>query len=321
MEGLRIRPYVPDQDDETLLALGNAASAEAPDFVPRTLAEFRAERNSPDWTADGIYLAELDGTPVGTSGGYVDPHRPEPLGYLDGPKVLAEYRRRGIGTALARKALAHLRSRGMERARTGVGDWNRAAAAFLAKLGFTPVRRFSLMRRPLAGLPSGVGENPDVAIETLGTSDADVALLVRLSNAAFKEHFGHRDGTEEERAYWMRSAPTLGYVVRRTVARVAGEPVGYLVHGLDPRENRELGTSRGGLWDLGVLKEHRDKGIAKRLMLDGMAWLAGQGLAESELGVDDTNVTHARRLYERLGFTVVRGSTTLERPLADWRAR
>lgn len=317
MEGLLVRPYVPDRDDETLLALVNAADAEAPDFMPETLEQFRIGRQSPDWTAAGIFIAELGGTPVGTGAGWVDPHRPEPLGYLDGPAVLPAHRRRGIGTVLARRALDYLRSRGMERVRTGVGDWNRAAAAFLAKLGFTPVRRFSLMRRLLAGLPAGIGENLEVAVAPVGTSDADVALLTRLANAAFKEHFGHRDGTEGERAYWTRNAAAMGFVVRRTVARAEGEPVGYLVHGYEPRENETLGLKRGGLWSIGVLKEHRNRGIAKRLMLDGMAWLAGQGLDEVELGVDDENVTQARPLYERLGFTVTRGSTAVERRLDD----
>jgi ribosomal protein S18 acetylase RimI-like enzyme len=200
----------------------------------------------------------------------------------------------------------------MERALSGAGDWNTATLAFLEKLGFRPVRRFSLMRRSLTGLPSGIGGSAEVEIEPAGTADADVALLTRLSNAAFKEHFAHRDGTEEERAFWMRNAEAMGFVVRRTVARLDGEPVGFLVHGFEPREIVQLGVKRGGLWSVGVLKEHRNKGVARRLMLDGMAWLAGQGLDEAELGVDDDNVTRARRLYEHLGFALVRTSVTCE---------
>ncbi|MFO7638130.1 MAG: GNAT family N-acetyltransferase [bacterium] len=315
MDGLRIRPCVPDCDDETLLAIVNAAEAGSPDFVPETIEQFRIARQSPDWTADGIFFAELDGIPVGTVTGAVDPHRSEPLGFLAGPSVLPAYRRRGIGTALARHALDYLRSRGMKTARTAIGDWNRPAAAFLAGFGFRPTRRFSLMRRPLANLPSGVGEHPDVSVEDAGASDEAVSLLTRLSNEAFREHFGHRDGTEASRRYWMDNVVAMGFVVRRTIARFSGEAAGFLIHGYYPAENEQLGTSRGGLWSVGVLKAHRNKGIAKRLMLEGMAWLAAQGLAEVELGVDDENITSARRLYERLGFAVVRGSTTYDCPL------
>jgi mycothiol synthase len=315
MEGIHIRPYVPDQDDQLLIDIGNAANAEAPDFVPERIEQFRVARQSPDWTAEGLFFAEVEGTPVAFVGAHVDKHRPEPLGFLGGPDVLPRFRRRGIGTALAEKALANLRERGMKRLMTGCGDWNTAARGFLAKLGFEPTRRFSLMRRSLAGLPSGIGENSAVTLETVGTSDADAALIVRLSNAAFKEHFAHRDNTEEEHRFWSRHAADMGYVVRRTVARLDGEPVGYLTHGIDPNENDKLGVQRGGLWSLGVLKEFRNRGIATRLMLEGMAWLAGQGMTEAELGVDDENVTRARSLYERLEFSVVRSSTTFERDL------
>ncbi len=315
MQGTNIRPYVEDQDDETLLSIENTAWAEAPDFVPATIEQFRIGRESPNWSSEGNYIAEVDGTPVGTADGYVDRHRPEPLGFLGGPSVLPQFRRRGIGTALAHRALDYLRSKKMERVMTGCGDWNKPARAFLEKLGFKPVRRSSLMRRPLSRLPSGVGENLEVEVEVRGTTDEDVALFTRLSNATFKEHFAHRDDTEEERAFWMRNIERMGIVVRRTVASLGTEPVGYLVHGIDPRENRKLGTKRGGLWSVGVLKEYRNRGIAKRLMLEGMKWLAGQGMEEVELGVDNENVTQARTLYERLGFNLVRSHTTLERLL------
>lgn len=308
---------MPDQDDETLVHIINAASADAPDFVPETIEQFRIERQSPDWTPDGRYIAEVDGEPVGVVEGYVDPHGTEPVGYLGGPEVLPSFRRRGIGTALAARALGYLREHGMERVRTGVGDWNDAARAFLERHGFTPVRRFSLMRRPLAGLPAGIGENAEVETGLLGTGDEDAALITRLCNEAFKEHFGHRDITEEEFGYWIRHGPEMGRTIRRTVARLGGEPVGYLIHGFDPRENEQLGVKRGGLWSVGVLKPYRNRGVARRLMLEGMRWLAGQGMEEVELGVDDENVTEARRLYERLGFELIRGSTTFERALGD----
>jgi ribosomal protein S18 acetylase RimI-like enzyme len=154
-----------------------------------------------------------------------------------------------------------------------------------------------------------------VTLENVGTSDADATLIVGLSNAAFSEHFAHRDITVEEQTFGMRHAAEMGYIVRRTVARLGQTPVGYITHGIDPNENQKLGVKRGGLSALGVLREHRNRGIATRLMLEGMKWLEGQGMTEVELGVDDENVTRARRLYERLGFAVVRSSTTFEREL------
>jgi len=89
-----------------------------------------------------------------------------------------------------------------------------------------------------------------------------------------------------------------------TVARVEGEPAGYLSYGIDPEENAYLKKKRGGLWDIGVLRQFRARGIAKRLMIDAMRHLQHEGMEETELGVDETNVTNAMKLYERLGVTV-----------------
>lgn len=317
MSGLHIRPYVPDQDDELLLSITNTAYAAEPEFIPETIEQFRVYRQAPDWTAEGRFIAEYDRLPVGTVTGHVDPHRTEPVGFLEGPAVLPTHRRRGVGTALARRALDHLRTIGIERARTAAGDEDQTALDFLKRLGFRPVRRFSLMRRPLTELPAGIGEQAGIAIEDAGTSDEAIKLLTRLQNEAFREHFGHRDGTEESQRFWVDNAVRMGFVVRRTIASLEGRPVGFLIHGHCPRESELLDVKRGGLWSVGVLKGFRNRGIAARLMLDGMAWLAAQGLEEVELGVDDENVTRARRLYERLGFRVVRGSTTFELPLGD----
>ncbi|MBN2465871.1 GNAT family N-acetyltransferase, partial [candidate division WOR-3 bacterium] len=281
MAGTRIRPYVQGQDDEVLLSILNASWADSPDFVPLTIEMYRVDQQAPDWTADGKFLAEVEGTPVGTASGHVDPKRKDPVGQLGGPSVVPEFRRRGIGTALVGQALHYLRSQGLERVRSGAADWNQAGTAFLKKLGFEPVRRFSEMRRPLAGLPSGIGENRAAAIETVGTSDEEIAVVVRLSNEAFREHFGRRELAVEQSAFWARNAESAGYVMRYTLARLEGEPVGYLLIGYSPRDNEQLNAKRAGLWSLGVLKPYRNRGIAKALMLEGMHWLSGQGLDEA----------------------------------------
>jgi hypothetical protein len=44
------------------------------------------------------------------------------------------------------------------------------------------------------------------------------------------------------------------------------------------------------------------RGIAKRLMIDAMRHLQREGMEEAQLRVDETNVTNAVKLHERLGF-------------------
>jgi mycothiol synthase len=182
----------------------------------------------------------------------------------------------------------------------------------LEKLGFSRVREFSRMTRSLRDLPSGVGENQDVELVRLGRTKEDASLLMRLVNDAFSEHFDHRDGAAEEEEFWMKNAADLGYCDETVVARLEGEPVGFLISGYNKKENEHLGLKRGWLYSVGVLKPFRGRGLAKRLMLYGMEWLAGQGLAEAALGVDNSNVTGAFRLYESLGFAVARRSFAYE---------
>ena len=57
-----------------------------------------------------------------------------------------------------------------------------------------------------------------------------------------------------------------------------------------------------------MLKQFRGQGVATTLIIGGMNWLKSRGMEEAELNVDDANPTQAIRLYERLGFTVVRKS-------------
>jgi ribosomal protein S18 acetylase RimI-like enzyme len=107
-----------------------------------------------------------------------------------------------------------------------------------------------------------------------------------------------------------------GDIMYLTVARVGGEPAGFLMYGIDPRENEHLNKRRGGLWNIGVVKPYRGRGVAKRLMIDAMDHLRREGMDEVDLNVDETNVTGALHLYERLGFAVTRRRLTYTRALA-----
>ena len=56
---------------------------------------------------------------------------------------------------------------------------------------------------------------------------------------------------------------------------------------------------------VGVLKPNRIRGIGTALMQQGMEFLKSKGMADVELGVDDSNTTDAIELYKRVGFKTV----------------
>jgi len=304
----RIRPFVLGQDEETWVDIDNRAWRGDPDMVPLTAAEFRVTEAAPGFSNEGRFIAEVDGAPAGRVLGFVDPLRKGTRGFVYGLDVVPECRRRGIGAALLRKALASLADRGMDEVQADTYEDCVAARGLLARHGFHQIREFSRMARDLAELPRDVGEHRTVELTPLGRKPEDARLLTRLSNEAFREHFGFRDSPAEEEQFWMEHARDVGYRDATVIARIGGEPVGFLVYGHNARENERLGLNRGWIYSLGVLKPHRGRGIAKTMLLYGMARLRESGRAEVVLGVDDSNVTHALSLYERLGFRVARRS-------------
>jgi ribosomal protein S18 acetylase RimI-like enzyme len=314
--GLEIRPYVRGADDEVWVSIANEAWAFDPEDVPTTVERFRVHQKAPNFSVAGRFVAELDGTPVGTVNADIDPKGREDYGWLN-LQVLPEHQRRGIGAVLYERACTSLLERGVSLVRTGSPEINKAGIAFITKHGFKKVRTFSLLKRPLAGLPSGIGEFPNPDIRTLGKTKEDARLLTRMSNDAFSEHYLHRDSEPDEEEFWMEHAKDIGYEDWTVVARCGGEDAGFLIYGFNSTENERLNRKEGWLFSLGVLKRFRNRGIAKALMLHCMKDLADRGMETAALGVDDTNVTHAINLYERVGFKVTRKSFTFERRLGQ----
>lgn len=316
---LSIRPFVRGQDEGKWIDITNRAWQEDEDFTPETVAELQWNNDAPWVGAQALLIAELDGVPVAEVRAETDKTMAEKKGFITGPDVVPEHRRKGIGKALMQPALSSLRGAGMETAEVAGFD-GPSVNGFLESQGFGVVRRFCLMHRALAVLPVGIGEAHDAEVETLGRTDGEIALLCRLRNEAFNEHFNFTPDTLDNWKYIVKNWDERG-VAYITVARVGGEPAGFLSYGIDPEENTYLKKKRGGLWDIGVLRQFRGRGIAKRLMIDAMRHLQREGMEEAELGVDETNVTNAMRLYERLGFTVARRRMVWHKSLAGFDAR
>jgi mycothiol synthase len=313
------RPYVPGQDEAVWVDIYNRARCEEKDFTPAMVEDVKRWEDAPWVGVRTRLLAELDGAPVARVSAETDRTLTEHKGFIGGPDVVPEHRRTGIGTALMAKALASLRAAGMESAEVSTFD-DAASRGFLEPLGFRVVRRFSRMERTLAQVPAGVGEANDVEVVPLGRTDKDVAIFCGLRNEAFKEHYNYTPGTVDEWKFVMTNIDERGDIAYVTVARVAGEPAGFLTYGIDPKDNEYLRKKRGGLWDIGVLRQFRRRGIARRLMIDAMNHLRREGMEEVELGVDETNVTNAMKVYESLGFSVVRRRLVWLRDLAGFDA-
>ena len=91
---------------------------------------------------------------------------------------------------------------------------------------------------------------------------------------------------------------------------VDSEPAGFI-----RTDDMDAFDLRGFVVHLGVLKEHRDKGLGKLLLATALAHFSKRGYVRAELGVDTQNASNALRVYEKMGFTRVSSWIAHERPV------
>jgi len=302
---VKIRPFVEDKDEPIYIDIMNRAMKEFPDFTPLTLADAEMEKNAPNTDKRGRFIAEWNKEPVGFVYAYLDTKREDKLGFLDGPYIVPEYRRKHISTALAEIAIQNFKDRGINKIESGARNTNIAAQKFLGKFGFRMYRVFSRMKRSLADLPENVGENKDIKIADIGTDDEALKLENALLNEAMKGHFNFRPMTLEETQYYTREQEKQGVKYNDFIAYVNDVPAGLMITVIDPREIEHQKKNVAWLAVLGVLKPYRSIRIGKALMIHAMKFLKEKGIVEAMLGVDDTNITKAIKIYESLGFEVI----------------
>lgn len=215
--------------------------------------------------------------------------------------VHPQSRRRGLGTAMARAAIAVTHGRNQFWAHGTLEP----ARALAAALGLTPVRELVQMRRSLRDIPEPSIPD-DLRIRTY-SGPSDDAELLRVNNAAFAHHPEQGGWTEVQLAE-RRSEPWF-------------DPAGlFLAFDASPHDDaRLLGfhwtkvhpdhPGLGEVYVVGVDPSAQGRGLGKTLTSIGVSWLA-QRLAGPQIGeptvmlyVESDN-TAAVRTYQSLGFAI-----------------
>ena len=199
-------------------------------------------------------------------------------------------------------------------------DEEAGARGLLLGEGFVTIRYGFEMRRYLTGalpdhlLPGGLEMRPVTPDQHRTIFDAD--------NEAFEDHWGHRptDEADFQAEFHGPDVDTALWCVAWDGDQVAGVVMNAIYRG----ENEELGIRRGWLEHVSVRRPWRGRGVAKALCAASFRVLRDQGMDEAWLGVDGSNPTGAVRLYEGLGFGVVRQWKAYGRPIegpapAGWR--
>lgn len=214
----------------------------------------------------------------------------------------------------------------MQDAKSGLYANDGALRADLEQRGFTEVRRFWRMKvdhwsmQTLAegGLSAGLAERARAdaaALAPLGyvvrpfrDVASDWAGVHEAHSQAFLDHF---DFTPVDLATWR--ARHSGQTDDRTqwiVVEKDGQIVGYVLG-----SDRYASEDYGYVASLGVVREHRGRGLARALLRARMADDAARGYLSTVLHVDATNPTGAAALYESLGMVVDSELAGFHRPL------
>ncbi len=162
------------------------------------------------------------------------------------------------------------------------------------------------MRRPtLEGLP----EAPlPPGLDIREVRPEDHRAIWEADNEAFRDHWGHREQTEED-FRGLFATPDLDTGLW-SVAWEGDQVVGSVQTVIWRSENEVLGVRRGWLEHISVRRPWRRRGVARAIIVDALRRLKAAGFAEAMLGVDSENPTGALQLYRALRFEVKdRGAT------------
>jgi len=312
---LNIRQFIKGSDEPVWVEVLNAAYKEYEDWRAITVEEMLADEESPNFDFGGRFIAELDGKPIGIVHARLDKFREEKKGFINNLGVIPEFRGHGVEKRLAETAIDELRKRGMKVVQTWAHYKRKDRIQLWERMGFELVRKSSMMEMELAVIPSNIGENKQVAITPLRkNTEEDIKMLNWLDNECFKEHFNHRPVRIEETRHFLLKDPY--FKEQDFFFTVLNEKkVGYIGVGIDEKYNIEKNVKSGVILDIGVLKQYRRKGIGTKLMLHGLETLKKKGMTKAVLGVDDFNPTKAIKLYEKVGFNVMKKDLTYENRL------
>jgi ribosomal protein S18 acetylase RimI-like enzyme len=204
---------------------------------------------------------------------------------------------RGLGTSLIdllenrARRLAASSSHPFERVVNIVTEWDTAAAALLTDAGYALVRHFWSMSVELDGDLEEPKPIAGVTFRGFEAADARTAHAVLVD--AFKDHWGADfpdfDDWAAETMERNNYDPSLWWV-----AEEGGRMVGALA--------ADSAADTGWVIDVGVLREWRNRGIGRALLLRALIGFKSRGLARAALGVDSESLTGATRLYESLGM-------------------
>ena len=289
-----IRNYRPSDFDQYVLLCreSNELGPSGHPVVPEIAA---AWLNWPYYSPEkDLFLAELNGEIVGG----LD-LRPEP----DINRVILrcwvrpEHRKKGLAKQLFSRALTRIQELNARFIHVNISEENKVAGIVLEKSGFKPVRSYLEMKIDISKMDRLEVEK--AAGECRCIEHGEEIELTRIQNRAFKGQWGYNPNTTETITYYTR----LGGFSPEQVIFVCDEEkiVGYCWAEIVPSSDNDS-EQEGIIHMLGADPDYQGKGIGRKALMAGLAYLMKKGVKTASLSVDSKNRS-ACNLYRSIGFT------------------
>lgn len=227
-------------------------------------------------------------------------------------KVHPDARGRGVG----RRMLALVEGRAAEQGsrdgylRQNVTNLMQPARALLEANGYVYSHHYARMEIALDARPSPPPP-PDGVILRNYEVGPDDAIVHAAFNRAWSQYEGER-WEPESLERWMDDVESEDFdSVHWHLAEEDGEIVAFCLG--------ERYGAHGWVQYLGVVPEHRGRGLGRLLLFQGFAGFYDAGVRRVDLTVSSENVPAARALYERAGMSEVLRYENLKKPISSLR--
>lgn len=239
------------------------------------------------------------------------------LRYLAFGFIKPGYRRRGLGTAMLHRNERRIGEIAADHPpetpkliEVFASDSEPGAAALYEAEGFRPyvydadMVRSHLDDVPIAPLPEGLEVRTPTPDQMRQIWDAD--------REAFRDHPGWPED-HETFEQWLADPHRDPSLWR--VAWDGDEIAGQVRSFINQAENAEYNRKRGYTEYISTRRPWRRKGVARGLLCLSLTALQDRGMEEAALGVMTDNPRGAFRLYESVGFRVIKQYTSYEKPV------